>query len=72
MTYIIDAHQDIAYNALTFNRDIRLSAYEVRKKEQGTQIPEWNNGDATVGWPEFQDGEIAVIAFRRTLESQGW
>jgi membrane dipeptidase len=61
MTYIIDAHQDIAYNALTFNRDIRLSAYEVRKKEQGTQIPEWNNGDATVGWPEFQDGEIAVI-----------
>ena len=61
MTYIIDAHQDIAYNAIAFNRDIRLSAFEIRKNEQGSQIPIWNNGDATVGWPEYQQGEIAVI-----------
>jgi membrane dipeptidase len=61
MTILIDAHQDIAFNALTFNRDIRLSAYEIRKQEKGTQIPEWNEGEATVGWPEFQDGQVAVI-----------
>lgn len=61
MTYIIDAHQDIAYNAITFNRDIRISALDVRKNEKGTQIPLWNCGEAVVGWPEFQAGEIAVI-----------
>lgn len=61
MTYLIDAHQDIAFNALTFKRDIRLSAYEIRNQENGTQIPEWNEGEATVGWPDYQAGEIAVI-----------
>ncbi len=61
MTYIIDAHQDIAYNALLFKRDIRLSAQQIRENEQGTLIPVWNLGDATVGWPEFQTGQVAVI-----------
>jgi membrane dipeptidase len=61
MPYIIDAHQDIAYNALTFKRDIRLSAHQVRKNEMGTEIPVWNKGDATVGWPDFQSGQVAVI-----------
>jgi membrane dipeptidase len=61
MTLIIDAHQDIAFNALTFQRDICSSAFDIRKKEAGTQIPVWNEGEATVGWPEFQAGEIAVI-----------
>jgi membrane dipeptidase len=61
MTCIIDAHQDIAFNALTFKRDIRLSALEIRNQEIGTQIPEWNEGEATVGWPDYQAGEIAVI-----------
>ena len=61
MTYIIDAHQDIAYNALSFQRDIRLSAQQIRQKEQETNIPLWNQGNATVGWPEYQSGQIAVI-----------
>ncbi|MCX6056525.1 MAG: membrane dipeptidase [Chloroflexi bacterium] len=61
MTFIIDSHQDIAYNALTFNRDVRLSAREIRKREKDTQIPVWNGGEALVGWPEYQAGQIAVI-----------
>jgi membrane dipeptidase len=61
MTFIIDAHQDIAFNSITFNRDIRSSALEIRKNEKNTQIPEWNCGECVVGWPEFQAGEIAVI-----------
>lgn len=48
-------------NALTFKRDICLSAFEIRKQEAGTQIPTWNEGEATVGWPEFQAGKVAVI-----------
>lgn len=61
MTYIIDAHQDIACNALTFQRDVRISAYQTRENERGTQIPDWNQGEATVGWPEFQQARIALI-----------
>lgn len=61
VTYIIDAHQDIAYNALTFHRDIRVSAFTTRANEKGTEIPQWNQGEATVGWPEYQSGQVAVI-----------
>ena len=61
MDYIIDSHQDIAYNALTFHRDIRLSAEETSIKERGTQIPLWNQGEASVGWPNYQAGNVALV-----------
>lgn len=61
MTYIIDAHQDLAYNMLTLHRDYRLSAREIRKSEVNTPYPALNNGDATLGWPDYQSGKIAVI-----------
>ncbi len=61
MPILIDAHQDIAFNALTFNRDICKSAFEIRRLETGTEIPVRNEGEATVGWPEYQAGKVAVI-----------
>jgi membrane dipeptidase len=61
MTYIIDAHEDIACAALSFKRNICLSALETRTLEKGTQIPTWNQGEATLGWPEYQSGKVAVI-----------
>ena len=61
MTHIIDAHEDIAYSALSFKRDICLSALETRSLEKGTQIPVWNHGETTLGWPEYQAGQIALI-----------
>lgn len=61
MNFLIDSHQDIAYNALTFQRDICLSAHETRIKEQGTQIPLWNQGEACVGWPDYQAGKVALV-----------
>jgi membrane dipeptidase len=61
MTYIIDSHEDIACSALSFNRDILLSAHATRSKEKGTQIPVWNNGETTLGWPDYQTGKIALI-----------
>lgn len=61
MTYLIDAHEDIACAALSFNRDICLSAFETRKREIGTQVPVWNFGEATLGWPEYQAGKVALV-----------
>ncbi|MFN7036396.1 MAG: hypothetical protein ACK4SN_08515 [Bellilinea sp.] len=56
----IDAHQDIAYNALTFGRDIRLSAYETRRREAGSSTA-LVNGEALCGWEEYQRGGIGLI-----------
>jgi membrane dipeptidase len=60
MPLIIDSHQDIAWNMLTFGRDYTRSVVDTRRLEAGTYIPEVN-GDATVGWPEYQRGNVAVV-----------
>ena len=60
MPLIIDSHQDIAWNMLTFGRDYTRPVAETRRLEAGTIVPDVN-GDATVGWPEYQRGSVAVI-----------
>ena len=60
MPLIIDSHQDIAWNMLTYGRDYTRSAVETRRLEAGGTAPE-RNGDSTVGWPEYQSGQVAVI-----------
>ena len=60
MPLIIDSHQDIAWNTLTYGRDYTRSAYETRRLEAGTVVPDLN-GDCTVGWPEYQRGQVAAI-----------
>ncbi len=60
MPLLIDAHEDIAYSMLTFGRDYRRSAYEIRSSEVGTPHPQ-NNGDALLGWPEYQRGQVGLV-----------
>jgi membrane dipeptidase len=57
---IVDAHQDLAWNMLTFHRDYMRSVSETRRLEQGTQIPDFN-GDTLLGWPEYQEGRVALV-----------
>jgi membrane dipeptidase len=57
---LIDAHQDLAWNMLTFGRDYTLSAAETRRREQGTLAPHVND-DTLLGWPDYQHGKVAVI-----------
>jgi len=57
---IFDSHQDIAYNIFSFGRDYRLSAAVTRSREVGTGIPEFN-GQAALGWPEYQQAGVALI-----------
>lgn len=74
MPWIIDGHQDLAYNALTFNRDSRRCAAETRLLEKDSPYPQ-HTGHTTVGWPDFQRGQVAVIfstifqAHRRYLKA---
>jgi len=60
MHLIIDAHEDLAWNILTFQRDYSRSALQTRISESNTPIPQ-HNGDTMLGWPEYQAGKVAVI-----------
>ena len=60
MPLVIDSHQDLAWNMLTYGRDYTRSVVETRQLEAGTNIPNIN-GDALVGWPEYQRGQVAVV-----------
>lgn len=60
MPLIIDSHQDIAWNMLTYGRDYTRSVHVTRRLEAGTPTPE-RNGDCLVGWPEYQRGQVAVV-----------
>lgn len=57
---IVDAHEDLAYNALILGRDYSRSIGEIRRLEQGSSfIAERDN--TLLGWPEYQKGQVALI-----------
>lgn len=75
---LIDSHEDLAWNMLTFERDYTLSAAEIRQKEAGSLAPKVN-GDTLLGWPDYQRGKVAVIfstlfatPLRRKLGDWDW
>ncbi len=58
--FIIDGHQDIAWNALELGRDVLQSAYLVRSQEVHRDIPRMV-GERTTGLPEYLAGRVGVI-----------
>lgn len=57
---IVDAHEDLAWNMLTFGRDYALPAAETRRLEQNTDTLTYN-GDTLLGWADYQSGHVAVV-----------
>ncbi|RLD11123.1 MAG: peptidase M19 [Chloroflexota bacterium] len=60
MTLIVDAHQDLAWNMVTFGRDYSLAAHETRQREVGGSAPKIN-GQTLLGWPDYQKGKVAIV-----------
>ncbi len=58
---IVDAHQDIAYNAMCFNRDYQIAALRKRQLEAGSEIAQRAGGQATIGLSEAIVGRVAII-----------
>jgi membrane dipeptidase len=60
MRLIVDAHEDIASNMLTFGRDPTRSVVETRARESagGACNPQ---GEALLGYPEHVRGGVAVV-----------
>ncbi|MCC7362554.1 MAG: membrane dipeptidase [Anaerolineales bacterium] len=60
MPLIVDAHQDLAWNALTFGRDVSRSVAATRAAEAGAEAAT-RNGHTLLGLPEYLAGQVAVI-----------
>jgi membrane dipeptidase len=58
--FIIDAHLDLAMNAMEWNRDLRLPVNEIRKREEGlNDKPDRAKG--TVSLHELRKGQIGLV-----------
>src|SRR5207302_9278304 len=56
---VFDAHLDLAWNALDWNRDLRLPVSAIREAEQG--MPGKGRGCNTVSFPELRRGKVALF-----------
>jgi membrane dipeptidase len=56
---ICDAHLDLAWNAIDWNRDLRLPVDEIRRRE--ADVPGKGRGCNTVSFPELRRGKVALF-----------
>src|SRR4051812_46648403 len=68
MRLIIDAHLDLGWCAVSFNRDLTLSVDEIRRHEEG-MTDEPARGRNTVSLPELRRAGVAVAV--ATLLARG-
>src|SRR5688500_8050922 len=72
MPLIIDAHQHLACNMLTYGRDYTRSVMVTRRLDaRSTDVA--RHGASTIGWPEYQRSQVAVIfstLFAHTTKSK--
>jgi membrane dipeptidase len=61
MKMIIDAHEDLACAMLGLGRDYMRSAAETRRLEEDKPHIIKANGQTLLGWPEYQQGQVALV-----------
>lgn len=66
---IVDAHLDLAWNALQWNRDLLCSAYTIRTLESAT--PGKGRARGTVALPEMRQGKVALCFATLLARSTG-
>ena len=59
---IIDAHEDLAWNMLVYERDYTRSARETRRweAESGSYAPQVN-GNTLLGYPDYLRGQVGIV-----------
>src|SRR5262245_7630188 len=59
---VFDAHLDLAWNAIDWNRDLLQSVKEIRKREQAnTDIDFKARGRNTVTFPELRKAKVGIF-----------
>jgi membrane dipeptidase len=56
---VFDAHLDLAWNAIDWNRDLRLPAADIRRAEAGMDGK--GRGLGTVSFPELRRGKVGIF-----------
>ena len=60
MNLIFDAHQDLAYNILSFGKDYSRSVHQIRQIEINNPKPGLSY-QSLLGWPEYNQGKVALV-----------
>ena len=58
---IFDAHLDLAWNAIDWNRDLRLPVEKIRQIEQEAGMKDKGRGCNTVCFPDLRRGKVAIF-----------
>jgi membrane dipeptidase len=58
--FIIDAHLDIAMNAVEWNRDLKKNVVDIREREEG-MTDKLDRAKGTVALPELRKGKIGLV-----------
>jgi membrane dipeptidase len=76
--FIVDAHLDLAMNAMEWNRDLKLPVAAIREREEGLR-DQPDRGRNTVSLPALREGEIGLVVatqiaryVRRGSPLPGW
>ncbi len=72
--FCLDAHLDLAMNAMEWNRDLRWSVSEIRNAESGmTDLPD--RAKNTVSFPSLREGHIGLVVatqIARVVKPGSW
>jgi membrane dipeptidase len=58
---IFDAHLDLAWNALDWNRDLRLPVADIRRREREQNLSGKGRGENTVSFVELRRGRVGIF-----------
>ena len=58
---VVDAHLDLAMNALMWNRDLALGAHETRRLEREEGMTAKGRAAGTVGFPDLRAGNVGLV-----------
>jgi membrane dipeptidase len=58
---VVDAHLDLAMNAVMWNRDLARGAHETRRIERAEGMTDKGRAAGTVGFPDLRAGEIGLV-----------
>jgi membrane dipeptidase len=58
---IFDAHLDLAWNALDWNRDLLAPVADIRRWERDQKMTDKGRGENTVSFPELRRGRVGIF-----------
>ena len=70
--FAIDAHLDLAMNAVLWDRDLKLSAHQTREIERAEGMTEKGRCTGTVGLPDLRAGEFGLVFATVLARTKGW